>query len=110
MNYVFGGNDISGNITGIARIDVSGGTVHNLFGGSDGRYDFIEIGDNLYNIYPFGTVASGDTAGKLITTAGRPDVDSTSLNLWGGAVGTADGGIYGGGSMAQSRATSVVVT
>lgn len=109
VNYVFGGNDISGNITGIARIDVSGGTVHNLFGGSDGRYDFIEIGDNLYNIYPFGTVASGDTAGKLITTAGRPDVDSTSLNLWGGAVGTADGGIYGGGSMAQSRATSVVV-
>lgn len=109
VDFVFGGNDISGNITGIARIDVSGGTVHNLFGGSDGRYDFVEIGDNQYNIYPFGSIASGDTAGHLITTAGRPDVDSTSLNLWGGTVGTATGGVYGGGSMAQSRATSVVV-
>ncbi len=114
VNYVFGGNDISGNITGIARVDVSGGVAHNIFGGSDGRYDFVEIGDNLYNIYPFGFVSRHPSdystlTDSIITVAGRPDVDSTNVNLWGGVVGTATGGVYGGGSMAQSRATSVVV-
>lgn len=121
VSYVFGGNDISGNITGYTRVDVGGGVVKNIFGGSDGRYDFVEIGDNLFNIYNFGFVDRHPSyfdgtepnapalTDSLITIAGRPDVDSTSINIWGGTVGVADGGVYGGGSMADCRATSVVV-
>ena len=133
VDYIFGGNDISGNIGGNTRIDVSGGVVHNLFGGSNGRYDFVAIGDNQYLVYPFRTVVTGDTAiyvtrdtvidnnpttyqlkvgSRLIAIAGRPDVDSTSVNLWGGSVGVPNnpaGGVYGGGAMADCRTTSVVV-
>ena len=124
VRYVFGGNDISGNIDGSTRVDVSGGVVKNLFGGSDGRYDFVEIGDNRFKIYPFGYVEahptyfdghelspadSAELEKALITIAGRPDVDSTSVNLWGGSVGTTNGGVYGGGSMADARTTCVTV-
>ncbi len=124
VRYVFGGNDISGNIDGSTRVDVSGGVVKNLFGGSDGRYDFVEIGDNRFKIYPFGYVETNPTyfdghelspadsaelEKALITIAGRPDVDSTSVNLWGGSVGTTNGGVYGGGSMADARTTCVTV-
>ena len=125
INYVFGGNDISGAVKGYTRIDISGGTVKNLFGGSDGRYDYVEVGDSLYNIYPYGSVARNDTAwtetvdGRLVVhsrryaTASRPDVDSANVNLWGGTVGVTAGGefngIYGGGAMADCNATHVVV-
>lgn len=121
VNYIFGGNDISGNINGNTRIDVSGGTVHNIFGGSNGRYDFVETGDNLFNIYSFGFVDRNPSyfdgtnpnasalTDSLITVAGRPDVDSTHVNIWGGVVGSSNGGVYGGGSMADCRITSVVV-
>jgi len=108
VNYIFGGNDISGIIDGTTRIDVSGGTVHNIFGGSDGRYDFVEVGDNEYAIYPFNSVP-GDSANHRITIAGYPEIDSTNINIWGGTVGTTTGGVYGGGSMADCRATCVVV-
>ena len=116
VNYIFGGNDISGNIEGNTRVDVSGGVVKNLFGGSNGHYDFVEIGDNEFKVYPWRVVTNmtseSDTAGLLITIAGRPDVDSTSVNLWGGTVGNPDdenGGVYGGGAMADCRATSVIL-
>lgn len=124
VNYIFGGNDISGSIEGIARIDVSGGTVKNIFGGSNGRYDFVEIGDSLFNIYKMGFVdrhpdlfngtATNDSmlVDSLIAVAARPDVDSTSINLWSGTVGldnNAAGGVYGGGAMADCRATNLVV-
>ena len=125
VNYIFGGNDISGSIEGIARVDVSGGTVKNLFGGSNGRYDFVEIGDSLFNIYKIGFVDRHPNLfngtdpdddhileDSLIATAARPDVDSTSINLWRGLVGVDNndaGGVYGGGAMADCRATNVVV-
>ena len=108
VNYIFGGNDISGNIDGMTRIDVSGGTVHNIFGGSNGRYDFVEIGDNEYAIYPFNSVPD-DSANHRITIAGYPEIDSTNINIWGGTVGVDTGGVYGGGSMADCRSTNVVV-
>ena len=124
VNYIFGGNDISGTITGTTRIDVSGGTVHNIFGGSDGRYDFVEVGDNEFNVFPFGFYDAHPTLfdghpfshadsvayfGAYITAAGYPEIDSTNINIWGGTVGTDTGGVYGGGSMADCRATYVVV-
>ncbi len=109
VNNIFGGNDISGTISGTTRIDVSGGTVHNIFGGSNGRYDFVEIGHNEYAVYPFNTVDVTDTTGMRITIAAYTEIDSTNINIWGGTVGTTAGGVYGGGSMADCRATSVVV-
>lgn len=111
VNYVFGGNDISGNITGVSRVDVSGGTVKNLFGGSNGYYDYVEIGDSLFRIYPYGSVTDNpaDSANKCIAIAARPDIDSTNLNLWGGNIGAGVDGVYGGGSMADCRTTEVVV-
>lgn len=124
VDYIFGGNDISGTISGTTRIDVSGGMVHNIFGGSDGRYDFVEIGDNEYNVFPFGFYDENPTLfdghafehadsvlyfDNYITTAGHPEIDSTNINIWGGTVGTPAGGVYGGGSMADCRATCVVV-
>ena len=124
VNYIFGGNDISGTISGTTRIDVSGGSVHNIFGGSDGRYDFMEVGDNEFNVFPFGFYDAHPTLfdghafdhddsvtyfGAYITTAGYPEIDSTNINIWGGTVGTTDGGVYGGGSMADCRTTNVVV-
>ena len=127
VNYIFGGNDISGSIEGGTRVDVSGGYVRNLFGGSDGRYDFVEVGDNQFRIYPFEFVKthptwfdghtvlspadSAELEHALITIAARPDVDNTTVNLWGGTVGSTDeyGGVYGGGSMASCRVTNIVV-
>lgn len=106
VNYIFGGNDISGEIAGGTRIDVSGGKVNHLFGGSNGRYDFVEVEAGLYNVYPFGSIEEGDTAGNLITIAARPDVDSTSVNVFGGTVQSS---LYGGGSMADCRSTYVSI-
>lgn len=109
INYLYGGNDISGLIGGNTRVDVSGGTVHHIWGGSNGRYDFIPIGDQMNKIYPYGTTTTGnpaDSAGRMITIAGKPDVDSSNVNIWGGDINTT---VYGGGSMADCRATCVVI-
>lgn len=126
VDYIFGGNDVSGTIEGSTRVDVSGGIVHNLYGGSDGRYDYVEVGDGLFRVYPYGSVKTNDTTrtevinegtpeeetvthSRCIAIAPRPNVDSTSVNLWGGTVGETTGGVYGGGSMADCRTTSVTV-
>ena len=109
INYLYGGNDISGLIGGNTRVDVSGGTVHHIWGGSNGRYDFIPIGNHLNKIYPYGSTTTGnpaDSAGRMITIAGKPDVDSSNVNIWGGDINTT---VYGGGSMADCRATCVVI-
>lgn len=103
INYLFGGNDISGSIGGNTRVDICGGTVKHVYGGSNGRYDYVLVGDGQYNVYPFGSVPS-DSAGRLITTAARPNVDSSSVNFYGGTVVN---DLYGGGSMANCRATHV---
>lgn len=103
INYLFGGNDISGSIGGNTRVDICGGTVKHVYGGSNGRYDYVLVGDGQYNVYPFGSVPS-DSAGHLITTAARPNVDSSSVNFYGGTVVN---DLYGGGSMADCRATHV---
>ena len=105
VNYVYGGNDIGGVVKGNTRVDISGGMVNHIFGGSHGRYDYYEIDQNKYLIYPFHTPVS-DTAGKLIVVSTKPTVDSTSVNIFGGTVNRS---LYGGGSMADCRATQVLV-
>ena len=109
INYVYGGNDIGGRVKTNTRIDVSGGKVHRIWGGSNGRYDYVPVGYNEFKIYPFGTTTTGnpaDSAGKLITIAAEPNVDSTNVNLWGGELTQS---VFAGGSMAESNATLLVV-
>ena len=109
INYVYGGNDIGGDVKTTTRIDVSGGKVHHIWGGSNGRYDYVPVGYNEFKIYPFGTTTTGnpaDSAGKLITIAAEPNVDSANVNLWGGELTQS---VFAGGSMAECNATLLVV-
>ncbi len=105
IDYIFGGNDISGTIKQFTRIDVSGGSVNHIFGGSNGRYDYRTYGgmenDGKYNVYEFGTdnlIATG--------TTGVPNVDSTNVNLYGGTIRSE---VFGGGNLGDCRLTRVEV-
>ena len=106
IKYLYGGNDISGNIKGNTRIDMAGGTVHRIWGGSNGRYDFVPVGHELYNVYNYGTYDAAHPEAGLIATAAKPDVDSTNINIWGGTINAS---VYAGGSMADCRTTCLVV-
>ena len=105
INYVYGGNDISGNVYGNTRIDVSGGKVNNIYGGSNGRYDYDFLGLDDYAVYAF---RSDHSPANLVADhcAGSPFVDSTTVNLYGGHI---NNNVYGGGSMGDCRATRVEV-
>ena len=105
IQWLYGGNDISGDVTGNTRIDVSGGTVHNIFGGGNGYYDYVKLGDHNYNVYNYN---STHNAANLIVegATGEPFVDSTTVNLHGGTIST---DVYGGGRLADCRATLVDV-
>ena len=109
IQYVYGGNDIGGTVNTSTRIDVSGGMVHRIWGGSNGRYDYVPVGYNEFKIYPYGSTTTGnpaDSTGKLITIAAEPSVDSTNVNLWGGELTQS---VFAGGSMAECNATMLVV-
>ena len=103
---VFGGNNIGGKVYGNTRVDISGGTVGNIYGGSNGAFDYVEIGGDEYKVYPYGSTHIDDGVGKnLIATASMPDVDSTTVNIFGGNITN----VYGGGNMGDCRATYVMV-
>lgn len=111
INYVYGGNDISGTVSGNTRIDVSGGKVNNIYGGSNGRYDYDFLGTDAegnddFAVYAFRSNHS--VASNLISahSTGMPFVDSTTVNLYGGTI---DNNVYGGGSMGDCRAARVEV-
>ena len=105
INYVYGGNDISGTVYGNTRIDVSGGRVKHIYGGSNGRYDYDEMAANEYDVYTFGE--THDAAHLIASgTTGRPFVDKTTLNLWGGII---EDNVYGGGRLGSCRQTLVNV-
>jgi len=106
IQYVYGGNDVSGNIGGNTRIDISGGTVNRIWGGSNGRYDYVPIGLDEYNVYHFGEYNAENPEEGLLTTAAQPNVDSTHINLWGGTINAS---VFAGGSMADSRTTCLIV-
>lgn len=106
IKYLYGGNDISGNIEGNTRIDVAGGTIDRIWGGSNGRYDYVPVGHNMYNVYNYDTYDDAHPEDGLIATAARPDVDSTHINLWGGTIGSS---VFAGGSMADCRTTCIEV-
>ena len=104
VNYVYGGNDISGTVHGNTRIDVSGGRVAHIYGGSNGHYEYDQILDG-WNVYTFGQPHND---ANLIAegTSGVPFVDKTTINLWGGQI---DDNVYGGGRLGDCRLTFVDV-
>ena len=118
VNNVYGGNDISGTVSGNTRIDVSGGTVRNIFGGSNGKYDYVQTSQiydengvqltrHVYNIYEYDSDHSDDNnVIALNHLTGRPFVDSTTVNLFGGEIMT---DVYGGGNLGDCRLTLVEV-
>ena len=105
VNYLYGGNDISGNVNN-TRVDISGGMVNRIWGGSNGRYDFVPVGNGIYNVYPWGKYDASDPNKNLLVTAGRPDVATARVNLWGGTINSS---VFTGGSMADCSETYLVV-
>ena len=106
VQYVYGGNDIAGTVYGNTRVDVSGGTVHHIWGGSNGYYEYETIDPRTNeNVYAFGNTSFTGTPIATHTT-GEPYVDSATVNLFGGEIKES---VYGGGRMGDVRATTVVV-
>ena len=114
---LFGGNNVAGEIEN-TRIDISGGVIHNIFGGSNGRYDYrtykvdgIELG-RAYAINEQGIptdelVAEGKKFNATsILTISSPMVDSTNVNIRGGQINSS---VYGGGLYGDVKATYVLV-
>lgn len=108
LNNVYGGNNISGKVWGNTRVDISGGQVKAIYGGSNGKYDYYEVADGKYNIYPYDSIFpyTADTTGQLIASfASMPDVSTTNVNVYGGIIGD----LYGGGRMGNCGVTNVLV-
>ena len=103
---VYGGNDVGGSVNGNTRIDVSGGKVHHIYGGSNGGYDYDRITNTDYMVYEFGSDHTDEANLVAAHASGRPFVDSTTIHLWGG---TFYENVYGGGRMGDCRATNVIV-
>lgn len=104
INYVFGGNDISGTVQGNTRIDLCGGYVHHIYGGSNGRYDYEQVGHNDHTVFIFGSTHTVATDTLYKHTSGTPVVDSTTINVYGGTITE---NLYGGGAMGDCRATYI---
>ena len=91
VGTIYGGNNISGNITGAIAVNLQGGTVtDNVFGGSNGNYGcnetvsgVVKYKSELDNPYPG---LSLPTNGSTITV----NMEGSTLN----------GKVYGGGNMA----------
>ena len=124
INMLFGGNDISEYVSN-ARMDVSGGTIGKMFGGSNGYYDYRRNG-NRWDVYekvesiepsgegvehapafaPSNNPQSEGSDAVAINTVGSPTVGATLVNVWGGTI---NNNIYGGGYAGDCGTTHVVV-
>lgn len=95
---LFGGNDISERVA-TTRVDVIGGVVHNIYGGSNGHYNYTPI--------PGGYNALDDDNNMVsVLNSGRPKVGDAHVNIWGGQINSH---VYGGGYAGDCENTHVVV-
>lgn len=104
IERLFGGNDISDTVSE-TRIDVNGGFIHNIYGGSNGYYNYTHLDGTFYNVTPFGADYIEENI-IAYRTSGRPYVGTTNVNIYGGTV---DANIYGGGLAGDCGDTYVVV-
>ena len=105
VDTVYGGNDVSGRITGNTRVDVYGGKVGTIYGGSNGFYDYEMLSPGDYRVRTF---AHNTHTGTILydNSIGSPFVDETKVNIFGGTV---EHNIYGGGRMGDCRLTNVYI-
>lgn len=105
VDTIYGGNDVSGRITGDTRVDIFGGNVGTIYGGSNGYYDYEEHGINGYRVRTFN---HAQNTGEILyeNSIGSPYVDETTVNIFGGYV---KNNIYGGGRMGDCRLTNVII-
>ncbi len=94
---LFGGNDISERVA-TTRVDVIGGVVHNIYGGSNGYYNYTPI--------PGGYKALEGNVIVSILNSGRPKVGDAHVNIWGGTINSS---VFGGGYAGDCENTHVVV-
>lgn len=105
IDTIYGGNDVSGRITGDTRVDVYGGKVGTIYGGSNGFYDYEELSPGDYRVRKFNHSRNdGDILYE--NSIGSPYVNETNVNIYGGTVAH---NIYGGGRMGDCRITNVYI-
>ena len=102
INRLFGGNDMSGYV-GKTRIDVTGGVINEMYGGSNGKYAYGDGDDKP--VYAYG---HKDDAEYLLSASskGIPNVGNSYVNVYGGVINSS---IYGGGLFGDCDNTHVVV-
>lgn len=105
IDTVFGGNDVSGFVRGNTRVDLAGGTVSTIYGGSNGYYDYVQVDHDDYAVYKFNH--AGEPEHILYhNSIGSPIVAVTQVNIFGGTVMN---NIYGGGRMGDCNVTNVII-
>jgi len=120
---LFGGSDISGTVSGISRVAVTGGTVGNVYGGGNGYYTYSE--GNVYTIPTSGDpvlVATGVTTPPNSVQSGVDMTSGTAANLYAsgnacgsGATlsnisgGTVTSGVYSGSNTSGTVTGNVVL-
>lgn len=104
IQRLFGGNDISDTVFQ-ARTDINGGVIHNIYGGSNGYYNYTHLDGTFYNVTPFGADYIEENI-IAYRTSGRPYVGTTHVNIFGGIVKSS---IFGGGLAGDCGDTYVVI-
>ena len=84
---VYGGSDISGTISGISQVAVTGGTVGTIYGGGNGNYYY--NGLNVYDATDHSALVA--TSSSAVTA---PSCVNSKVDMLGGS---ATGDIFGGG-------------
>lgn len=103
LNNVFGGNDIAGTVHKTI-VDVEGGIISALYGGSNGMYDYDE---STYDAYDFNSTHSNTTlVAESDTLLKRPVVDTAIVNFKGG---TLNNNFYAGGLAANTGSTIATI-
>ena len=102
IKELYGGNDVSEDV-GNTRVDMLGGEVWKLFGGSNGNYKYKQVG-GAYDVYAKN--AGQDDLPLVHGTNWYPKVTSTNLNIGGGIIYSS---IYGGGYAGPCVNTHVIV-
>ena len=105
IGWIYGGNNVSGTVTGNTRIDVNGGKVNNIYGGSNGYYDYKEVAGQGFTVYKYGQL-NNSSAIVATGTTGVPNVSYALINIYGGTI---DNNVYGGGRMGDCDSTRIVV-
>lgn len=100
---IFGGNDISGTIHGVANVIIdSTAIVKEVYGGGNGLYKYHANG----NITTTNAAGTDDTILATIASATRPFCTSTDVKLKGG---TCNSNVYGGGLAGDCGNTNLKV-